>query len=95
MLRESITEIDGVEIIVMPVREYRFGIVLRGENLSPEVDETDPQLTGLEPPAPIARAPEARRTAEIIEKFIEQANSVLIGGAIAYFIRLIGSSSLL
>ncbi len=79
MLRKSITEIDGIEIIVMPVREYRFGIVLRGENLSPEVDETDPQLTGLKPPAPIARVPEAMRTAGIIEKFIEQANDVLKG----------------
>ena len=45
-LQTSITKIDGVEIIVMPVREYRFGVVLRGKRLDPDVEETDPQLTG-------------------------------------------------
>lgn len=79
VLGKSIKEIDGVEIIVMPVREYRFGVVLRGENLSPEVEETDPQLTGLKPPPPVARTPEARRTATIIGKFVKRANDVLSG----------------
>lgn len=78
-LSTKIREIDGVEIIIMPVREYRFGVVLRGEGLSPEVDETDPQLTGTKPPAPCARAREAERTARIIEEFIRQANAVLAG----------------
>ena len=78
-LGEKIRQIDGVEIIVMPVREYRFGVVLRGEGLSPEVDETDPQLTGLKPLAPHARTREAERTARLIEEFIRQANGILSG----------------
>ena len=78
-LGEKIRQIDGVEIIVMPVREYRFGVVLRGEGLSPEVDETDPQLNGLKPLAPHARTREAERTARLIEEFVRQANGILSG----------------
>lgn len=77
MLAEAIPEIDGVEVIVMPVREYRFGVVLRGEGLSPEVDETDPQLTGGPPLDPMPRVVEAERTAGIIASFVERAKEVL------------------
>jgi 2,3-bisphosphoglycerate-independent phosphoglycerate mutase len=77
-LSEQIKEIDGVEIIIMPVREYRFGLVLRGEGLSPEVNETDPQSTGKKPFEPKAQKPEAKRTADITNKFIQLANEVLI-----------------
>jgi 2,3-bisphosphoglycerate-independent phosphoglycerate mutase len=89
-LQGEMGEIDGVEIIVMPVREYRFGVVLRGEGLSPEVDETDPQLTGKKPLPPEPRTPEAGRTAEVISEFVkravkmlakeEKANTVLMRG---------------
>jgi len=78
-LQEKIREIDGVEIMVMPVREYRFGVVLRGTGLSPEVEETDPQLTGKKPLPPVARAPEAERTASVIEEFVKRADALLAG----------------
>lgn len=78
-LQEAIREIDGVKTIVMPVREYRFGLVLRGAGLSPEVEETDPQLTGKAPLPPVARVPEAERTAEIIAKFVARTGSTLAG----------------
>ncbi len=89
-LQKEIVEIDGVQIIVMPVREYRFGVVLRGKGLSPEVDETDPQLTGKKPLSPEPRTPEAGRTAGVIAEFVkravkllkkeEKANAVLMRG---------------
>ncbi len=78
-LSDQIKEIDGVEIIVMPVREYRFGLVLRGDGLSPEVNETDPQSTGKKPFEPKAQQPEAKRTADITNRFIKLANEVLAG----------------
>jgi len=78
-LQDAITEIDGVKVIIMPVREYRFGVVLRGLRLSPEVEETDPQLTGKAPLPPVARVPEAKRTALVIAKLVEQCNGVLRG----------------
>ncbi|MEO0248827.1 MAG: 2,3-bisphosphoglycerate-independent phosphoglycerate mutase [candidate division WOR-3 bacterium] len=76
-LSKEIRKIDDVEILIMPVREYRFGVVLRGEGLSPEVEETDPQLVGRAPLPPLPRAPEARRTAQIVEKLIRKCNEIL------------------
>ncbi|MCK4538660.1 MAG: 2,3-bisphosphoglycerate-independent phosphoglycerate mutase [Candidatus Krumholzibacteria bacterium] len=76
-LSDNIREIDGVKILVMPVREYRFGLVLRGDGLSPEVNETDPQKTGLKPLRPEAMNPAAGKTADILDKFIKKATEVL------------------
>lgn len=78
-LGEKIKRIDDVEVIIMPVREYRFGVVLRGKGLSPEVEETDPQLTGKKPLEPVAKdnSKEAEYTARVIGEFIKQANEVL------------------
>ncbi len=76
-LQAGVSEIGGVKVIIMPVREYRFGIVLRGKGLSPEVEETDPQLTGKKPLPPVARAKEARRTAEIMTELIERCGTIL------------------
>ena len=38
-----------VELFLEPVRDYRFVLVLRGDGLGAEVDDTDPGRTG-EPP---------------------------------------------
>jgi 2,3-bisphosphoglycerate-independent phosphoglycerate mutase len=76
-LGERIREIDRVRIIVMPVREYRFGVVLRGEGLSPEVTETDPQITGKKPLPVKPLKPEAKRTADVISEFVRRAKEVL------------------
>jgi 2,3-bisphosphoglycerate-independent phosphoglycerate mutase len=76
-LQDRITEIDGTKIVIIPVREYRFGVILSGPGLSPEVEETDPQLTGKAPLPPVARTPEAKRTAGVIAKLVEQCDAVL------------------
>ena len=52
-------EIPGVEIFVEPVKEYRFAVVLRGEGLSADIQDTDPQLTGVPPLPIVAASPEA------------------------------------
>lgn len=77
MLQAGIGEIGGAKVMIMPVREYRFGIVLRGKELSPEVEETDPQLTGKKPLAPVARTKEAARTADIIAELIARCDTIL------------------
>ena len=78
-LSDAISEIDGVQIIIMPVREYRFGIVLRGEGLSPEIEETDPQQTGMKPLFPGARVKTAERTSRIIAKLVKMIDETLSG----------------
>jgi 2,3-bisphosphoglycerate-independent phosphoglycerate mutase len=69
--------VDGVELFVEPVRDYRFVLVLRGEGLEGEVDDTDPQRVGAKPLAPKARTPGSRRTAEVAAEFVRQAREIL------------------
>ncbi|NPA06081.1 MAG: 2,3-bisphosphoglycerate-independent phosphoglycerate mutase [Chloroflexi bacterium] len=69
--------LPGVEITVRPVREYRFVIRLRGEGLSPELEDTDPQQTGVPPKPVIPRRPEAQRTADLLNQWIARAREVL------------------
>src|SRR5438067_9370912 len=39
--------VPGVDIFVEPVREHRFVVVFRGDNLGDAVNDTDPQATGV------------------------------------------------
>lgn len=69
--------INTVEVFVEPVRDYRFVVVFRGERLGGDVDDTDPQKTGVKPLAPHARNAESERTAEIAADFVKQAATIL------------------
>ena len=44
-LRDAISEVDGVRVLIEPVKEHRFVVVLRGEGLGDGVRDTDPQGT--------------------------------------------------
>ncbi len=52
--RDAIAEVDGVRVLIEPVKEHRFVVVLRGEGLGDGVRDTDPQVTG-QPPS-VARS---------------------------------------
>jgi 2,3-bisphosphoglycerate-independent phosphoglycerate mutase len=41
--------VDGAEIQVRPVKEHRFVLILRGDDLFPELTDSDPQQAGLPP----------------------------------------------
>ena len=69
--------IDGVEIFVEPVRDYRFVLVIRAPGLGAEIADTDPGMTGVPPRKPEAGDPASRRTAAIIEEFLAQAADIL------------------
>ena len=71
--------IDGVEILVTPVKEHRFVLILRGEGLSWELTDSDPQQVGLAPKKIEALLPQAQRTAEIANEFVSQARALLRG----------------
>ncbi len=70
-------KIPDVELFVDTVKEYRFLLVMRGENLSGQLADTDPQNTGLKPLPPKPLTSEAERTAELVKQFIEKAGEVL------------------
>src|SRR5436305_11803887 len=67
----------GIEVFVEPVREHRFVVVFRGENLGDAVNDTDPQLTGHKPLEAIGRDPASQRTAEVANRFIAEAGRIL------------------
>jgi 2,3-bisphosphoglycerate-independent phosphoglycerate mutase len=70
-------ELPGVGVFIQPVKEYRFLLVLRGENLEDAIDDTDPQQTGVPPLEPKARDPEAKDTAKLVAEFVNQAAECL------------------
>ncbi|MCG8585648.1 MAG: 2,3-bisphosphoglycerate-independent phosphoglycerate mutase [Pirellulales bacterium] len=74
-LRE--VKIDGIEVFVEPVKEHRFVVVLRGEGLGGEVDDTDPQATGVPPLAPNPRDEASKRTAEVAAEFVAKARELI------------------
>ena len=66
-------ELEGVQLDVFPVQDYRFVLRLRGEGLSEAVTETDPQVTGTRALPVTAIKPEAQKTADLVNQFVEQA----------------------
>ncbi len=70
-------KIPGVEIFVEPVKEHRFVVVFRGEGLGGDVNDTDPQATGVPPLDPIARDAGSQKTAAVAKEFLRQAGMLL------------------
>jgi 2,3-bisphosphoglycerate-independent phosphoglycerate mutase len=84
--------IAGAEILVLPVKEHRFVLILRGEALSPELGDSDPQQIGQVPKKVEALSPQAQKTAEIANEFVSQATSLLQGKTPANMVLLRGFS---
>ena len=82
--------IPDVELFVEPVREHRFVLVLRGENLGDQVNDTDPQQTGLAPLPAKGGDPHSDRTAQIVNQFVTEAARVLQNDAPTNMITLRG-----
>ena len=70
-------EIPGVEVFVQHVKEYRLVIVFRGEGLGGNVNDTDPQRTGVPPLEPVGADEPSQKTAEIAKQFLVQAREIL------------------
>jgi 2,3-bisphosphoglycerate-independent phosphoglycerate mutase len=86
-------KLEGVELFVLPVKEHRFSFVLRGNELRAELNDTDPQKTGIAPyPAKYTKI--AKHTADIVNDFIKQASAILARHHPANMILLRGFSKL-
>jgi len=70
-------ELPGVELHVETVKEHRFLLVLRGDDLSGALDDTDPHEPGTPPHDPRPRTPEARSTADLVSRFLDEAGERL------------------
>jgi len=77
ILQENIKQIDGIQILVKPVKEHRLALILRGDDLGDQLEDTDPQIVGARPKPVIALNETSRKTAEVVEKFVNRALELL------------------
>jgi 2,3-bisphosphoglycerate-independent phosphoglycerate mutase len=83
-------QIPGVEVFVRHVKEYRLVVVFRGEGLGGNVNDTDPQATGVPPLDPVARDEASEKTVEVAREFLRQARELLANDRPANFLMLRG-----
>lgn len=76
LISENI-DIPGVEIFVETVKEHRLLVVLRGEGLSGDLIDTDPQELGKKPLEPETKTGGTNKTVEIVKIFLEQTKNIL------------------
>jgi 2,3-bisphosphoglycerate-independent phosphoglycerate mutase len=87
-------QLPGVEVFVETVKEYRLLLVLRGDGLSGELSDTDPQEIGEEPLEPKPSSAEAEETASLVREFVDQARQILADHHPANMLLLRGFSKL-
>src|SRR6266446_755051 len=66
-----------VEVFVEPVREHRFVVVFRGDNLGDHVNDTDPQALNVAPLFAVGEDDASRNTAKAINHFSAEAGKIL------------------
>ena len=69
--------VDGAEVMVKPVQDYRFVVVFHGDDLGQSVSDTDPQRLGVSPLEPVGTDQPSRSTASMAEQFIVSARDIL------------------
>ncbi len=79
LLSKAIPRIGDVEVIIEPGKEHRFTVLFRGDGLDGRLEDADPQKDGHPPVLARPLAPEAERTAEVVNDFIRLATEALQG----------------
>jgi 2,3-bisphosphoglycerate-independent phosphoglycerate mutase len=76
MLDEKIS-IDGVETFIRPVKDHRAVVIFRGDGISENVGDTDPQATGVPPLQATATDSDGEKMAGIARDLVVQAREIL------------------
>lgn len=76
-LKEEIKFVKDCEIEFHSGIEHRFVILIKGEDLSEEIKETDPQKDGLPPYLPEPLSEKGKKTSEILKILLEKGKGVL------------------
>ncbi len=74
-------QLDGVDVELLHEKEHRAVAIFRGGDFSDALNDSDPQRTGMEPLPVEAQddTPEAKKSAEIANEFVEKVNDILEG----------------
>jgi len=76
-IRQGLKPGKGLEVIVETVKEHRGILVLRGEGLRGEIQDTDPEREGAPPLEARALIPEAEETAARVRNILSQVGKIL------------------
>ncbi|MBI2872899.1 MAG: 2,3-bisphosphoglycerate-independent phosphoglycerate mutase [Chloroflexi bacterium] len=87
-------QVDGADLSVHHVKDYRFVLRMRGRGLSDRLTETDPQKLGATPLPVRPLEPVAAQAAQVANAFAERAAVVLKGQPRANMVLLRGWSLL-
>ena len=71
--------VDDVKFIVRPGTAHRAGVIMRGPGLSAQITDADPHESGvpIRDPKPLDDTSEARRTADVLARFLKKSHQVL------------------
>ena len=72
-------KIDGIEFIVKPGTAHRAGVIIRGKGLSDKITDADPHKADapLREVTPTLSTTEAKKTADVLNKFLARSHQVL------------------
>jgi 2,3-bisphosphoglycerate-independent phosphoglycerate mutase len=87
-------KVAGVEVFVEPVREHRFVVVFRGDNLGDHVNNTDPQAVNVAPLHAVGEDANSQNTAKAVNTFILEAAKLLKNDAPTNMVTLRGFARL-
>ena len=79
LLQRKLGQIDDVQLIIQPGKGHRFAIIFRGKGLAGSVTDTDPHQDNLPVHQASPLGPEAQKTADIVNKFQQEALKILEG----------------
>ncbi len=87
-------KVDSIDIRVYPVMDYRFVLRMRGDGLSDDLTEMDPQRTGVPLQNVKALSIKAKSAAEACNEFVRQARQLLMDEERANMVILRGFSGM-
>lgn len=74
---EELEQPDGVEVRLVPEKEHRVVLLVRGEGLGAELTETDPLETGVEPHPLEALSQGSEVTARLLRRVLSDVRDIL------------------
>ncbi|MCX5995627.1 MAG: 2,3-bisphosphoglycerate-independent phosphoglycerate mutase [Chloroflexi bacterium] len=84
--------LESAQLYVVPVKEHRFLLVFRGEGLSGDASDSDPQQVGVAPLNVVALSPKGKKTAKLANDFAAKAKAALADSHPANMVLLRGFS---
>ena len=76
-IKETVSLLPEADFVLETVKEHRAALVIRGDNLGGEINDTDPQKLGVPPLELQAATPASEKTVKLVKNFLHQAHKVI------------------